>query len=138
MKISGEEDEGAEEASAGGGQAGPRAPSRGRRGAASGVVAAARGCGDGRELAVGTRARAAVRGRARGRAPRAGGGDAALPRLGRSRAHRLRLLPRATRTGAGPRYASRPRASSPCLPPTSFTGSFCQFAGGSGILDVAA
>jgi len=59
ISVSGEEDEGAEEASAGGGQAGPRAP------------AAARGCGDGRELAVGTRAWAAVRGRARGRAPRA-------------------------------------------------------------------
>jgi hypothetical protein len=43
---------------------------------------------------VGARARAAVSGRARGRAPRAGGGGAALPRLGRPHAHRLRLLPR--------------------------------------------
>jgi hypothetical protein len=40
------------------------------------------------------RARAVVHGRARGRAPRAGGGGAALPRLGRPHAHRLRLLPR--------------------------------------------
>jgi hypothetical protein len=79
--------------------------------AASGVAAAARGCGDGRELAVGTRARAAVRGRARGRAPRAGGGGAALPRLGRPRAHRLRLLPRELEPAQGmlPSPAARRR-----------------------------
>lgn len=62
--------------------------------AASGVVAAARGGGDGWELPVGARAGDAVGVRARGRAARAGGDGAALPRLGHPRPHGLRLLPR--------------------------------------------
>jgi hypothetical protein len=74
---------------------------------ARGVAAATRGGGDGRECAVGARAGAAAVGRARGRAACTGGDHAALPRLGRPRAHRLRLLPRELEPAQG--NASRRR-----------------------------
>jgi len=106
------------------------------RRAASGVAATTRGCSDGRELAVGARARAAVRGRARGRAPRAGGGGAALPRLGRPRAHRLCLLPRELEPAQG-MHPSGSRRAVAFFVADELDGSLCQFAGGSGILDGA-
>ena len=90
--------------------------------AAGGVAAASRGGGDGRELAVGTRAGHACGVRARGRAARAGGDGAALPRLGHPRAHRLRLLPReleppqGTCTPGRARFCRLPPASTLSLP----------------------
>jgi hypothetical protein len=109
---------------------------------ARGVAAAARGGGHGRERAVGARAGAAVRGRARGRQARAGGDGAALPRLGRPRTHRLRLLPRELEPAQGTRLSpARTDGHAPPwppLPPTTLTVlALLEFAGGSGILDGA-
>ncbi|KAL6611279.1 hypothetical protein ACP70R_039207 [Stipagrostis hirtigluma subsp. patula] len=69
--------------------------------AACGVAAAARGGGDGRELALGTRAGAGGGGGPRGGEARAGPDGAPLVRLGHPRPNSLRLLARELRPPQG-------------------------------------